>query len=233
MGVRNVGRAALALAFLLGASSAIARPQEFGSGPASSDTLPALAAWVIASADNQGLPFAIIDKAAAQVFIYDAEGRLKGEAPALLGLATGDHSTPGIGDRELSAIRPAERTTPAGRFVAAYGAAPGKRKVLWVDYATAISLHPVVTTNRKERRLERLRTPSPADNRITYGCINVPATFYRDTVVTTFKARGVVYILPETMPLQAVFPSFEIWAQADAERRLAATSDDAAPAGPP
>ena len=36
----------------------------------------------------------------------DADGRLRGAAPALLGLARGDDTIPGIGDRKLSDIPP-------------------------------------------------------------------------------------------------------------------------------
>ena len=69
--------------------------------------------------DKPGLPFVIVDKKEAKVFVFDADGRLRGAAPALLGSARGDDSIPGIGDRELAKIRPQDRTTPAGRFVAA------------------------------------------------------------------------------------------------------------------
>jgi hypothetical protein len=168
-----------------------------------------LATWVVASRDNRGLPFAIVDKVAAEVRVFDAEGQLQGVAPALLGSAFGDDSAPGVGDRELSDILPEERTTPAGRFMAAYGPATGGKKVLWVDYATAISLHPVVDTNRAEQRPSRLRSPSPDDNRITYGCINVAAPFYDEVVRPTFSGtEGVVYVLPEATPLKQVLPAF-------------------------
>jgi hypothetical protein len=165
--------------------------------------------WVIASGDNGGLPFMVIDKVAASVFLFDAQGQLIGATPALLGITAGDESAPGVGDRELSDIKPEDRTTPAGRFVAKFGRASGNRNVLWVDYATSISLHPVVTTNKKERRPERLRSPSPEDNRITFGCINVPAQFYQEVVRPLFKnSTGIVYILPETKYLFEVFPAF-------------------------
>jgi hypothetical protein len=81
--------------------------------------------------------------------------------------------------------------------------------VLWVDYADEIALHPVVTSHPKERRLQRLRSSAPEDHRITYGCINVPAAFYRDVVTKAFAGGdGVVYILPDTRPLEEVFPNF-------------------------
>ena len=156
---------------------------------------------VISSHDNGALPFMIIDKVGAEVFVFDADGQFKGKTPALLGSAKGDQSVPGVGDRELSQIKPDERTTPAGRFVARFGPAAGGKRVLWVDYATAVSMHPVITANKKEHRVERLKSPTPDDNRITYGCINVDPGFYKDVVRPLFTdAGGVVYILPEGQP---------------------------------
>ena len=172
------------------------------------ETVAQLAAWAKAAGDNRNLPFIVIDKVAARVFVYAKDGTLRASTPALVGAAVGDDSTPGIGDREMSDIAPEERTTPAGRYMAAYGRGPDGKKVFWVDYDTAISLHPVVTAQPKERRLERLRSPTPKDNRITFGCINVPAAFYEQHVRRTFAAGGVVYILPEVRPLAAVFPTF-------------------------
>jgi hypothetical protein len=208
---------------------------EAAGGPVaqSADAPPAIdarmAQWVILSGDNNGLPFAIVDKLAADVLVFDAHGELQGAAPVLVGLAPGDDSAPGIGDRELSAISPEERTTPAGRFLIDFGPARGNAKVLWVDYDTSISLHPVVTSNRKERRLERLSSPDPADRRITYGCINVPADFYTDVVMKAFAGgSGVVYILPDTRPLDQVFPAFANRSLVDAAAADATAGADAA-----
>src|SRR5690606_27355785 len=115
----------------------------------------------------------------------------------------------GIGDRPLSTILPEEKTTPAGRFVISFGRDLHGGEVLWIDYATAVSIHPVVTSNRQEQRQARLDSPSSEDNRITYGCVNVPAAFYEQVVRPTFaEGKGVFYILPEDKPLEAVFPGF-------------------------
>ena len=98
----------------------------------------------------------------------------------------------------LSDIRPEERTTPAGRFVASLGYNFKGKDVLWVDYKNAVSLHRVITNNPKERRLERLASPTPLDRRISYGCINVPANFFDNVVKPTFtRTHGIVYVLPE------------------------------------
>lgn len=157
-----------------------------------------LARRVMASRDNEGMPYVIIDKAHATVSVFDAAGQLRASAPALLGLASGDHSVEGVGDQPMSAIRPQDRITPAGRFVASLGRDPHGREILWVDYADAIALHPVVKGTPQERRAERLASPSPADNRISYGCINVPPAFYQQFISPAFAgSSGIVYILPE------------------------------------
>lgn len=170
-----------------------------------------MADWVVDSSDNLSMPFAIVDKKDAKVYVFHADGRLRAKAPALLGLAVGDDSVPGIGDRKLSSIRPDERTTPAGRFVVAMDRNLHGKEILWVDYDTAISLHAVVTSNVKERRGERLATPSALDNRVSYGCINVPGEFFHSVVSPAFTGTdGIVYVLPETRSAQKVFASYDV-----------------------
>ena len=168
-----------------------------------------VADWVVDSGDNHRMPFVIVDKTDAKVFVFYADGRLRGAARALLGLEIGDDAVPGIGSRKLSSIRPDERTTPAGRFVAALGRNLQGKEILWVDYDGAVSIHPVVTTNPEERREQRLATPTPLDKRISYGCINVPAKFFENVVHPAFtKTNGIVYVLPETRSAREVFESY-------------------------
>ena len=195
---------------------ALAQPPSPGRRP--SGVAERLADWVIASGDNAERPFMVVDKLAAEVIAFDADGRLLGSAPVLVGLAPGDDSAPGVGDHlQLSAISPDARTTPAGRFVAQFGPSNGHGTVLWVDYADAISMHPVITTNPSEHRLQRIRSASAQEHRISYGCINVPAKFYDKVVLTAFGDGGVVYILPDTKPVEAVFPAFAAAADAGAQ----------------
>lgn len=165
-----------------------------------------VAQWVTETHDNGALPYLIIDKINAEVFAFDATGRLQSAAPALLGLARGDRSVEGVGNKEMAAIKPQERITPAGRFLASLSRDSHGKEILWVDYKNAIALHPVVKGTPQERRAERLASPTPADNRISYGCINVPAAFYENFVSPAFRqSNGIVYILPETSPASAYF----------------------------
>jgi hypothetical protein len=165
-----------------------------------------IADWVVDSGDNKDLPFAIIDKKNARIFVFEPNGHIKGAAPVLLGMAKGDHTVPGIGSKEYSDMRPQDRTTPAGRFSIERGPNEHGVNVVWLDYESALSLHPVVKGTPKERRAARLSSATAADNRISYGCINAPTAFFSKIIDPTFKqARGIIYVLPETQPLQQVF----------------------------
>lgn len=158
-----------------------------------------MADWVIRSRDNQNMPFAIVDKVNAKVYVYDVDGKQQGEAPVLLGLAKGDYSPPGIGDKPLSQIPPAQRITPAGRFVATMGRNHKGKEILWVDYAQSLSMHPVIKGVPRDRRAQRLASETPLDNRISFGCINVPKPFFKDVIYAKFSGRSsIIYILPET-----------------------------------
>ena len=173
-----------------------------------SPTVIELAGWVVATGDTEGYPFAIIDKDAAQVLVFDGDGRLRGAAPGLFGSAVGDHSAPGIAGLALGEIPGRDRTTPAGRFVGGYGPSIDAGRVLWVDHESAVSMHPTATGVPAERRPERLASPTPDDNRVTHGCINVAPDFYEGIVRPTFEQGGVFYVLPDTMSLAEAFPEF-------------------------
>lgn len=163
--------------------------------------------WVSETGDNAGLPFVVIDKTNAMIVAFDASGKPVGHGPVLIGRTLGDDATPGVGSKSLAEIGPAEKTTPAGRFLAKFGLAAGNAKVLWVDYATSVALHTIPTGNAKENRTKRMLTPTAEDNRITFGCINVPKALYNGKIAPMFgKKGGYVYILPDTKPLEDAFP---------------------------
>jgi hypothetical protein len=167
-----------------------------------------LADWIERTGDNGQRPFYVVDKRNARLHVFDANARLVATSPVLLGLARGDESVPGIGERKMSEIRPHERTTPAGRFIGERGRNHTGETIVWVDYDAAVSMHRVRANDKRERRLERLASATIADNRISYGCINVPAAFYDAHVWPVFAQRrtAMVYVLPETRALESVFP---------------------------
>lgn len=189
------------------AAPVLERRLDFHGEPASRAT-ERLARWVVDAADNGPLSFAILDKRNAKVYVFEPGGRLRGASPVLLGYAAGDDSVTGIGKKAIADVRPQERTTPAGRFVAKPGRNANQEDVLWVDYDAAVSMHRVRLNNPAERRAERLASKTAADNRISYGCINMPPAFFEQTLWPSFRQQGgVVYVLPEVKTLAQVFPA--------------------------
>ena len=155
--------------------------------------------WVVKAHDHHGLPFAIVDKKHATLFVFDRAGHLKGQSSVLLGQAKGDDSAPNVGEHAQEGDVPlAERTTPAGRFVSSPGITPSGDRNVWVDYDAAFAIHRVRPGASYKARLERLAAPDPAQHRVSYGCVVVPPKFF-DHVVQRWLGRGsgVVYVLPE------------------------------------
>jgi hypothetical protein len=193
----SVGLAALTLVAVGRAAIAETMPLT----DAASQTL----AWVKGDARMAGQPFIVLDKKVAHAWIFDGNARLAGATPVLLGLAKGDDSAPGIGDKPIGSIPPHERTTPAGRFAMEPGKNARGETIYWVDYDAAVSLHRVRNSKASERRLERLASKDAGDNRISYGCINVPENFYNDVIDNLFASgKGSIYILPETRPVSTL-----------------------------
>ncbi len=169
------------------------------------------ARWVLDSLDNRGLPFVIVDKKDARVYVFEAGGHLRGATPALLGLAPGDQSVPGIGMRNVSDILPFERTTPAGRFLSQPGRNLTGEAVIWVNYSEGLAIHRVRPGNSQEQRLQRLASSTPGDNRISLGCVVVPVAFYENIVTPLLgNSHSVVYVLPETRPVHALFGAYQV-----------------------
>ena len=181
------------------------RYADFADTPVSKDAR-FIANWVLDSGDNRQMSFVIIDKKSARVFVFNPAGKLLGASPVLLGAAKGDDSAPGIGTRPLAEVQPEEKTTPAGRFVGEPGRNASGEDIVWVDYDAAVSMHRVRTANPKERRLARLASSTAADNRISFGCVNMPPTFYENVLSPQFNDRyGVVYVLPDVKRIGEVF----------------------------
>lgn len=170
-----------------------------------------VADWAVFTSNHGKRAFVVVDKKDARVYVFGPDGKLKESAPALLGAALGDDSFPGIGDKPLSQVLPEEKTTPAGRFVAEPGRNTNNEDIVWVDYDAAVSMHRIRPTVAAERRLERLASRVVEDNRISFGCINLPVTFYEEALSPTVKQHGaIVYVLPDVKTPQQVFGSFDV-----------------------
>ena len=172
---------------------------------ASDDARQALQ-WIMESTDNRRLPFAIVDKKSARIFVFEADGQLRGASPALLGLAPGDGGLVSLVNRPVTSLMVDERTTPAGRFASEPGHNLNGEAIVWIDYAAKLAIHRLRPADPRERRAERLASATADDNRISLGCVVVPVSFYESVIAPSLgKSQSVVYVLPETQDMQSLF----------------------------
>jgi hypothetical protein len=158
-----------------------------------------LARQVSNSGDHGHMPFAIVDKRAAQLVVFHPDGRLAGGTAALLGSARGDHSLPGVGERAQSrSLRPEDTTTPAGRFISQPGRNHTGEAVIWVDLPAALAIHRLRPGASHAARARWLASPLAADKRVSQGCVVVSVSFFERVVQPLLGgSRSVVYVMPE------------------------------------
>lgn len=161
--------------------------------------------WIRQSHDNNGQRYVIADKAAGTIHIMDAAGNELASAPALYGKRTGDGMSLG--------------ETPAGVFMLHNQSAPRSYGGDLQQFATApngdiYAVHRVLTNNNQNRQ-GRLDSPTAADNRVSLGCINIPADIYNQYLNKGFQ--GKLYVLPDQKKLGEVFPGL-VEQQAQAEQ---------------
>lgn len=180
-------------------------------GKRASDDARLAASWVQRSGDNQGRSFAIVDKRDARIYVFDASGRLKGASATLLGIDRGDNSVPDVAGRTPASLGVGERTTPAGRFESEPGHNDRGEDIVWFDYDASLAIHRLRPAKPQERRPGRLASATAEDKRISLGCIIVPVAFYEAVVRPSLGTHGgVVYVLPETRPVAAMFDALDI-----------------------
>lgn len=155
------------------------------------------ASHVVQTKDNGGKPFIVADKMSGNITLFDASGKVLTTAPALFGRELGDN---------LNSAE--QRVTPAGRFELDYSEASDTKlygshlqrlrgtKMTGADGVEYVwAIHRVIN-QKGENRLNRLNSKTASDNRISNGCINVPAEFFNKHLNQQFD--GVLYVLPET-----------------------------------
>lgn len=157
-----------------------------------------------------GKAFIIADKPNGMLYAFHADGSLMAQAPALYGMDVGDKE---VGD----SFKGGKRITPAGTFTLAEVPEPeytgGKVFMLKetnVPGSGYIAVHAVWLGEPAQQRQRRLDTPSPADNRISYGCINTTnETFLKALLPNSSELTGgPIFVLPdETAKTAEMFPA--------------------------
>lgn len=160
-----------------------------------SSTASAVRAWVQETKDNHGQKYIIADKVSGEMHIMDSRGNVLATMPALYGTQKGDAAVPG--------------QTPAGiftlqqRYDVASSFGGDVQQFAEHSDGSIWAIHRVLTSNPKQMRQARLNSPTAEDNRVSLGCINVPADMYNKYLKNGFK--GKLYVIPEQRPLGEVF----------------------------
>ena len=151
------------------------------------------------TSDHALRPFAIVDKRAALLVVFHADGRLAGSSAALLGSVYGDSTVPGVGERtQRGALQPGDATTPAGRFVSQPGHNHTGEEVVWLDLEAAFAIHRLRPGPARAARARRLGSAHPGHKRVSQGCVVVSVAFFTDVVLPLLgRQPAVIYVLPE------------------------------------
>jgi len=167
-----------------------------------------MAQQVVARGDHGQRPFAVVDKHAALMLVFQADGALVGSSSVLLGRALGDQTAPGVGQRTQSgALRDSDRTTPAGRFRSEPGRNLTGEAIIWLDYDSALAIHRLRNGPDRDSRVLKLASADSRDRRVSAGCVVVPEAFYDGVVQRLLgQSRGMVYVMPENSAWQDNWP---------------------------
>lgn len=186
----------MALAVHLGSSMVVSQPAEAANlTPQAGEVVMSSAAkasldHIIDTADNGGRPFVIADKKAGKLYLMNAEGKVVDTTPALFGKTPSDAAktagATGAGKYDLTYNR--DTRLPSGYAGSVQSFDTGTN-------GDQFAIHRVIDVKGQNRQ-SRLDSKTARDNRITLGCINVPAEFYDAHLDNDLGA--VLYVLPET-----------------------------------
>lgn len=163
-----------------------------------------------AALEGNNSSYIIADKDSACMYLLDKNNKLIAKFPAIFGAAKGealntanpDDSVPGKG-----------ATTPAGTYYMgkdSLDAATIKEfhgRVFDIYGSGDLSFHEPWSEEYK-KRMAALNTPTVADNRISWGCINISRENYEKFVAPYFAEKSRMYILPDNGNEVAFDPAF-------------------------
>lgn len=143
--------------------------------------------------------FMVADKPNGMLHIFKEDGSHALSDPTLYGKDIGDVMG------TVSSLEGGAKVTPAGKFTlkARPSTYAGGQELILVeskDYTGYIAIHAADTSTPSENRLGRLDTPTAADNRVSYGCINTKHDTFINEIAPNIANLdgGMVFVLPET-----------------------------------
>jgi hypothetical protein len=150
-------------------------------------------------AKQTGKGFIIADKPNGMIHIFKKDGSLLGQFATLYGKDSGD--LPGA----VSSLEGGKKVTPAGTYTlqptASDEYAGGVTlKLKETEDATGyIAIHAVWLGDPSEARQFRLRSTTSADNKVTYGCMNIDMQEFVSQIAPNVELLngGMIFVLPD------------------------------------
>jgi len=143
--------------------------------------------------------FMVADKPNGMLHVFKEDGSHAISDATLYGKDKGD-----VLDK-VSSLEGGPKITPAGKFTMKESPSDyaGKTSLILVeskDHTGYIAVHAADVSTPSENRLGRLETPSAADNRISYGCINTKHETFINEIKPNIPSLdgGLIFVLPET-----------------------------------
>ena len=140
----------------------------------------------------------VADKPNGMLHIFKEDGSHALSDPTLYGKDTGDVM------ETVSSLKGGAKITPAGKFTLKARASTyaGGQELILVeskDYTGYIAIHAADTSDASENRLGRLDTPTAADNRVSYGCINTKHDTFINEIAPNIANLdgGMVFVVPD------------------------------------
>jgi uncharacterized RDD family membrane protein YckC len=154
---------------------------------------------------KKGVAF-VADKPNARLYVFK-DGKYQGETAALFGRAKGDVQTElgaSTGKPNLKSFLESDKVTPAGKYSATTMDMARYGRLVYFNNDDGLAIH-VIKSSGDTWQL-RLETPTPLDNKITFGTINTTEEFYNKHLATLpLNVQATVYIVPEVYSPSVVF----------------------------
>lgn len=159
---------------------------------------------------NNNKNYLIADKTRAEMYVIGKDGKLLGKFPILLGQTKGEFTNLSDPDSDVAGKY---ATTPAGKYILARNGLSVMEedlklydsKIMSMNGGHGLAIH-IVYPKELIKRMAALETPTPDDNRMSWGCINISKKMWIKYIQDNFKGTESLYIttdFPEETSLNA------------------------------
>lgn len=158
---------------------------------------------------GNGKAFLVVDKPNAMLYAFSADGALLNKTPVLTGKSIADVAPESATGKNLDNYTDAEKVTPAGKFTGKFTYSADYGSIIALDEtndgSSLIAVHRTYLGTPSENRAGRLASPTTADNRISYGCVNVPSAFYDSVIAPNYVGESQVIVMPDKSDAKKFF----------------------------